>query len=158
MAICEAGKIEFTPWQIIRAPDEDLAIVSTSQSGTPFLKLSYEPPNISVEQQVTVVGAALGLDWTFSLALVSRLSTEGSSVAWQISCPVNPGNSGGPVISINGTVIGIIQSKIETAEGIAFGVPSFRMWHYDEFSISMKISQERTNFNCMPADNRRRFF
>jgi hypothetical protein len=158
LANCEAGMIEFTRREIIRAPDEDLAVVSTSQSRTPFLKLSYESPSIRVGQQVTVVGAALGLDWTFSSALVSRLSTEGGSVALQISGPVNPGNSGGPVISANGTVIGIIQSKIATAEGIAFAIPSFRMWHYDEFYASMKNSQERMNFNYMPADKRRMYF
>jgi hypothetical protein len=149
--------VNFLPSEIIRAPDEDLAIIPTSQSGTPFLKLSYESPTIRVGQQVTVVGAALGLDWTFSSALISRLSREGSSIALQISGPVNPGNSGGPIISANDTVIGIIQSKIATAEGIAFAVPSFRMWHYDEFAASMKISQERMNFDYMPADKRRRY-
>jgi S1-C subfamily serine protease len=93
----------------MRAPDEDLAIISTAQSGTPFLKLSYESPTSRIGQPVTVVGAALGLDWTFSSALVSRLSREEGRVALQVSGPVNPGNSGGPIIAANGTVIGIRQ-------------------------------------------------
>ncbi len=43
---------------------------------------------------------------------------------YQLAMTVNPGNSGGPVIGLDGTVIGVVVSKSKTEEGIAFCVPA----------------------------------
>ena len=49
---------------------------------------------------------------------------RGDSGSYQISVPVNPGNSGGPVIDSHGQVLGIITGKQLPSEDIAFAVKS----------------------------------
>jgi len=38
--------------------------------------------------------------------------------------PVNPGNSGGPLLDPQGNIIGVIRGKISTAEGTGFAIKS----------------------------------
>lgn len=49
---------------------------------------------------------------------------NGDTLAYQVSIPVNPGNSGAPLLDSNGEVIGIITGKQSTSDGIAFAVKS----------------------------------
>lgn len=41
---------------------------------------------------------------------------------YQISIPVNPGNSGGPVLDEQGNLIGVVRGKLATAEGTSYAV------------------------------------
>lgn len=49
---------------------------------------------------------------------------NGDTLAYQVSIPVNPGNSGAPLLDAHGGVIGIITGKQSTSDGIAFAVKS----------------------------------
>ncbi len=49
---------------------------------------------------------------------------EGDTTSYQISIPVNPGNSGGPLFDGQGNLIGIISGRNATAEGASFAVKS----------------------------------
>jgi S1-C subfamily serine protease len=49
---------------------------------------------------------------------------RGDSDSYQISIPVNPGNSGGPLIDTRGQVLGIITGKQSPSDDIAFAVKS----------------------------------
>jgi serine protease Do len=55
-----------------------------------------------------------------SLSSMSGYSNDTSM--YQISIPVNPGNSGGPLLDDNGNVIGVIRGKISGAEGTSFAI------------------------------------
>ncbi|PSR53273.1 serine protease [Adhaeribacter arboris] len=57
-------------------------------------------------------------------SLSSRSGFEGDTTAYQISIPVNPGNSGGPLIDSQGNLIGVISGKQIGQEGTAFAVKS----------------------------------
>jgi serine protease Do len=48
----------------------------------------------------------------------------GDTVAYQVSIPVNPGNSGGPLLDNRGNVIGIINGKQALLDGAAFAIKS----------------------------------
>lgn len=54
--------------------------------------------------------------------LSSNTGYAGDTVAYQISIPVNPGNSGGPVLDNRGNVIGIISGKQKGIDGAAFAI------------------------------------
>jgi S1-C subfamily serine protease len=41
---------------------------------------------------------------------------------YQVSIPVNPGNSGGPLCDENGNIIGVIRGKISGAEATGFAI------------------------------------
>lgn len=54
--------------------------------------------------------------------LSSNTGYAGDTIAYQISIPVNPGNSGGPVLDDEGNVIGIISGKQKGIDGAAFAI------------------------------------
>jgi S1-C subfamily serine protease len=56
--------------------------------------------------------------------LSAKSGYSGDTSSYQISISVNPGNSGGPVISKSGEVIGIISSKETNADGVVFAIKS----------------------------------
>jgi S1-C subfamily serine protease len=55
-----------------------------------------------------------------SLSSMSGYSNDTSM--YQISIPVNPGNSGGPLLDESGNVIGVIRGKISGAEATSFAI------------------------------------
>jgi S1-C subfamily serine protease len=55
-----------------------------------------------------------------SLSSLSGYSNDTSM--YQISIPVNPGNSGGPLLNDQGNVIGVIRGKITGAEATGFAI------------------------------------
>ncbi len=57
-------------------------------------------------------------------SISSYTGYEGDTTAYQISIPVNPGNSGGPLFDNQGNLLGIISGKNSSAEGASFAVKS----------------------------------
>ncbi len=57
-------------------------------------------------------------------ALSSATGFNNDTTMYQISIPVNPGNSGGPLLDEQGNVVGVIRGKLVTAEGTGFAVKS----------------------------------
>ncbi|HQQ95114.1 MAG TPA: serine protease [Bacteroidia bacterium] len=55
-------------------------------------------------------------------ALSALSGFSGDTSMYQISIPVNPGNSGGPVLDEQGNVIGVIKGKITGAEATGFAI------------------------------------
>ncbi|KOY87101.1 hypothetical protein AD998_13970 [bacterium 336/3] len=54
--------------------------------------------------------------------VASRTGFEGDSLEYQVSIPVNPGNSGGPLLDDKGFLVGIINRKHTKQEGAAFAI------------------------------------
>lgn len=94
----------------------DLAIVRTERR-LPALKLRGGKP-LRQGESVTVIGyplpGLLAQGQNVSTGSVSALAGIGNnSTRMQISSPVQPGNSGGPVIDSAGLVVGVVQSKLD---------------------------------------------
>lgn len=74
-----------------------------------------------------VVGHPFGLKWALSKGVVSSKAKEyGDRKLFQIDASCNPGNSGGPVFAMDGSVMGIVVSIYTVAggfDGICFAVP-----------------------------------
>jgi len=101
----------------------DLALILT-QPNEDVARFSTLPAKLN--QDITVVGYPLsfilgGVNVTRG-AISSMTGLAGDEMTMQISAPVQTGNSGGPVISSNGTVLGVVVSKLD-AEAVqgAFG-------------------------------------
>jgi S1-C subfamily serine protease len=95
---------------------------------------------------VYVIGHPEGLNFSISNGIVSRLS--GDTV--QISAPVSPGNSGGPVYDDHGSLMGVVSSKMDrnyapNAENLSFAVRAqvFRQLDAWEFSGEGRKELER---------------
>lgn len=56
------------------------------------------------------------------LTAASGINTD--SIDYEISVPVNPGNSGGPLLDNRGNIIGIVRGKETQSEGVSFAVKS----------------------------------
>jgi len=118
---------ERTAKVIGRTADLDIALLqiegSTVKNQEPALPLCVRKP-ATVGEDVIVIGNPLGLQATTTRGIVSGIRDEDGASMIQIDAPVNPGNSGGPVVNYNGEVIGIVTSKYVAVgiEGIGFAI------------------------------------
>lgn len=83
---------------------------------------------VRVGQMVFAVGNPLGLQETVTQGIVSakgrRAMSEAANEYFQTDAPINQGNSGGPLIDVQGRVIGINNRIPNQTQGIAFAIPS----------------------------------
>lgn len=104
----------------------DVALVQIPATGLPILPHG-DLGQSALGQQVVVLGYPLGSkEITVTSGLFSALRTDGSrSITWiQTDTAVNAGNSGGPLLNLQGAVIGIVTKKrIQTGvEGVGLAV------------------------------------
>ena len=75
--------------------------------------------------RIYAIGSPVGLEKTLSTGIVSamgrRLLQVGDSM--QVDVLVNPGNSGGPLLSANGDLVGIVFAGLQQYAGLNFAVP-----------------------------------
>ncbi|WP_188079449.1 S1 family peptidase [Xanthobacter oligotrophicus] len=116
---CRSAVISgFGPAKIIaRDTTNDLALLQIAgESKTPFARLRRK--SLQLGETVYVMGFPLAghLDngLNFTSGLVSSLAGMGNdSRLLQFTAPIQPGNSGGPVVDNAGLVVGVIQSKLD---------------------------------------------
>ena len=119
---------ELSAYVIGRDLIRDLAVLGIrSEDGTPFPTISLTSRPIGLADQVVALGLPLGSDViTATSGLVSALRTdEGTNTTLvQTEAAVNPGNSGGPLVNLQGEVVGIIVFKLVhvVIEGVGFAV------------------------------------
>ena len=107
----------------------DVAVVKIDATGLPAAKIG-DPSKLRVGDWVLAIGSPFGFENTVTAGIVSGTSRslpEGSYVPFiQTDAAVNPGNSGGPLLSARGEVIGInsqIYSRTGGYMGLAFAIP-----------------------------------
>jgi serine protease Do len=116
-------------------PSSDLAVVKIDAKGLPFL-LYGNSDDVKIGQWVLAVGYPLNLETTVTAGIVSakgrtldinvRQSATPIESFIQTDAAVNPGNSGGPLISVEGKLIGInsaIASPTGSYAGYSFTIP-----------------------------------
>jgi hypothetical protein len=101
---------------------DDLAILRPAgELAAPPLTLVSEIP--SSGSTVYAIGNPRGLDRTISQGLLTgRREIEGRTLL-QLSAAVSPGSSGGPVVTANGDVVGVVLGFITGGQALNFAVP-----------------------------------
>jgi S1-C subfamily serine protease len=112
----------------------DLAVLTVENDDLPEPLQLGDSEDLRVGQFVIAVGNPFGLRRTLTFGVISALgrviqSPDGRfiSEAIQTDAPVNPGNSGGPLMDLNGNVIGVnsvIISPSGASAGIGFAISS----------------------------------
>jgi len=101
----------------------DLAVLRVdvqNQSLKP-LKLSELP--ISPGMQVAGFGNPLGLQNSVVAGIISAVREVQGREMIQLAMPTQPGNSGGPLMDMRGTVLGIINMKSAIDDNLGFAIP-----------------------------------
>jgi hypothetical protein len=101
----------------------DLALLQLDTSSTPYLGVAPKP-SVNVGDAIYALGNPEGLEGTFSQGNVSSLRTFGLDRLLQITAPISPGSSGGPVLDQSGTVVGVSFASIEKGQNLNFAIPS----------------------------------
>jgi S1-C subfamily serine protease len=82
-----------------------------------------EKDTIEIGDSVYAVGNPEGLEGTFSQGLVSGIRHIDADTILQITAPLSPGSSGGPVVNSSGHVVGIAVATFTEGQNLNFAVP-----------------------------------
>jgi len=112
-------------------PNNDFAILTVNAPQERYNPLEIiSSSTLKVGHSVIVVGTPYGLEGSLSNGIVSALNRTISideivmTNIIQTTTPLNPGNSGGPLMNYNGQVVGISTAIVEESQGIGFAIPS----------------------------------
>jgi len=88
--------------------------------------------------EIYVIGNPEGLEGTFSKGVISGIRSIDGRSYFQITAPISPGSSGGPVLNASGEVIGVAVASWRTGQNLNFAIPVF----YVRSLLSRRASNE----------------
>ena len=101
----------------------DLVLLKVSKAKAPALALG-DNNDIAVGDEVYAIGNPQGLEGTFSKGIVSSIRKLDDDSLLQITAPISPGSSGGPVLSTEGKVVGVSVAMFKSGQNLNFAIPS----------------------------------
>ena len=134
----------------------DLAVLRIDKKYVSLIATIGSSEKTKLGDTVFTIGSPLGTSYRGSVSsgilsgknrLVSTTANKTDEYDWvmsvlQIDAPLNPGNSGGPLLNTNGEVIGICSMKLvdDNIEGMGFAIPiEYAMSHVDKLEQGIKI-------------------
>jgi S1-C subfamily serine protease len=147
--------------------DTDTAVLRLSGNGLHFAELGSSA-SLRVGQLVAAIGNPLGFQCTVTAGIVSALgrtlrtpSGRNLESVIQTDAPLNPGNSGGPLVSGAGRVVGINTATIAPAQGICFAIGiDTAVWVATRLMRDGRVRRSRLGLGgqTVPIDTRVRRF
>ncbi|TXI72864.1 MAG: DegQ family serine endoprotease [Dokdonella sp.] len=119
-------------------PLTDVAVLRINASKLPVVRLG-DPSRTRVGEWVVAIGSPFGFENSVTAGIVSAKSRSLARDSYvpfiQTDVAVNPGNSGGPLLNLDGEVIGInsqIYSRSGGYQGVSFAIPINVALHIQE--------------------------
>jgi S1-C subfamily serine protease len=113
----------------------------------PFAQAVQEYSKIETGEQIVTFGHPQGLFFTMANGLVSRL--DGKNIV-QISAPVSPGSSGGPVFDLHGRLLGVVTAmwskNAGPAENLNFALRADAFLKQDDWNVTPSGTQAFEKF------------
>ncbi len=108
----------------------DIAVIKIDATDIPVAELG-DSDKVETGDWVLAIGNPFGLDQTVTAGIVSATGRRGLGITdyedfLQTDAAVNPGNSGGPLVDLDGRVVGMntaISSRTGSNQGIGFAIP-----------------------------------
>lgn len=126
------GKL-LRPSRVLADPESDIALLRLDAADLPTLPLG-DSDSLRVGQWVLAFGSPFGLNQTVTHGIISAKErgsvSLGSTIRikefLQTDAAINPGSSGGPLVNLDGEVVGVntaIASHSGSNAGVAFSIP-----------------------------------
>ncbi len=117
--ICYSGK-KISGTVVKYDAQKDLALIMVESE---LIPVEVSKKKAKIGQEVYAIGAPKDMPFTMTKGIVSALNREIDNNRYiQIDASVNSGNSGGPLLSEEGKLLGVITLKAVDAEGIGFAI------------------------------------
>ena len=115
---------------VVSDKNNDLAIIQIDDNSfTSISKITYifKSTSTDVGENVFVLGYPLRVTMGNEIKLTngiisSKTGFQGDITSYQISAPIQPGNSGGPLFDKSGNLIGVINAKHKGAENVSYAI------------------------------------
>ncbi|MBM4103022.1 MAG: serine protease [Planctomycetes bacterium] len=100
----------------------DLVLLKINDVKAPAITLG-DSSKIAIGDEIFAVGNPKGLEGTFSKGIVSAIRKIEEDTLLQITAPISPGSSGGPILNSEGNVIGISVATFKGGQNLNFAIP-----------------------------------
>lgn len=80
----------------------------------------------------------------------SKTGFQGDVSLYQISAPIQPGNSGGPLFDKKGNVIGVVSAKHADAENVGYAIKSIYLKNLINSSVNNSIIPTNNTISALP--------
>lgn len=139
----------------------DLAILKVHGVIIPSASIPYsiKSNNAEVGEEVFVLGypltSTMGDEIKLTTGVISaRSGFLGNVSLYQISAPIQPGNSGGPLFDSKGNVIGVVVAKYNGAENVGYAIKASCLKNLMESKLSYNILPQTNNIASLNLSNK----
>ena len=126
--------------------NNDLAILKLKGGSVPSINIPYsiKTTTSDVGEEVFVLGypltSTMGEEIKLTTGVISsKTGFQGDVSIYQISAPIQPGNSGGPLFDSKGNIIGIVSAKHQGAENVGYAIKTSYLRNLMESAISSNV-------------------
>lgn len=139
----------------------DLALLKVSGCHISSLEIPYSVKTSTSEvgEEVFVLGypltSTMGDEIKLTTGVISsKTGFQGDVSLYQISAPIQPGNSGGPLFDSNGNIIGIVSSKHRGAENVGYAIKASYLRNLMESAVSTNILPQNNKISSLNLSNK----
>ena len=126
--------------------DVDMALLTVNGVGEATIPLA-DGSDLRPGQRILAIGNPLGLERTVSDGLISAVrGIPGELQIIQITAPISPGSSGGPLLNLKGSVIGVTSASLSEGQNLNFaiGIETLKQFlQRPENPLSLKKARSR---------------